>query len=339
MSFNALAAIKGLQSPGPSALLILFILADYAGADGTCKPSQATIAERTGLSIRGVRDNLHKLQEEGFIRMERRTRKDGTRTSDRIVLLYYTPEEKPEFAGGDDRAPAAAAPAAKFAASLGDDENIPGRGNRQITTDLPAADAGLTSFEPVSEAIRERSLSFEGEQEFEEVWQAWRAADPAYVWRAEAVEAWCAWVGPHSWKPWQLRDALLGYLKYRQRGGTSGPEWMHRLIKRGPEGWGHLVPKEPDANAVRADAQQGSARRVFGGPVELRQAIVENGTQGPKDAEAYLDPSSWDEATRTIIATGTARDRLLERHRKVFTAHGVSVVWSREWPSSIGAAA
>lgn len=125
--------MRGVEAPGASALLLLFILAEYAGPDGCCFPSQDTLSARSCLSVRAVRDNLKLLEEAGLISQERRTRRDGTRTSNLVRLLYYAPEEPP----------------AKSAGCQGSRSSS----QRQSTLRQPAAGAGLTSFDQVREPI------------------------------------------------------------------------------------------------------------------------------------------------------------------------------------------
>jgi DNA-binding MarR family transcriptional regulator len=77
-----------LQNPrSANHKMVLVVLADYAHPDdGTCFPSQTTIAKRALLSERTVRQVLADLEADGFIKRERRSRPDGTRTSDLIAL-------------------------------------------------------------------------------------------------------------------------------------------------------------------------------------------------------------------------------------------------------------
>lgn len=53
----------------PAQKLVLLFLADKAGSKGTCWPSVATIAEKTGLSRKTVFTQIKKLQEKGLIRI------------------------------------------------------------------------------------------------------------------------------------------------------------------------------------------------------------------------------------------------------------------------------
>ncbi len=168
MSFAALAAIRDVTPPSSSALLLLFVLAEYAGADGSCFPSQETLAERSKLSVRAVRDNMMLLMKAGLISIERRHRKDGTRTSNKVQLIYYTPEE----AGPrpiKQRKPRANSAGSQNHQKPNDQRDLLENSHRQIspvvqrqlTPRLPAMVAGLSTFEPVSEPITQDASDFE----------------------------------------------------------------------------------------------------------------------------------------------------------------------------------
>lgn len=68
---------------------VLMALADRAGFDGTCFPSQKLIAEETEQGLRTVQRQLDDLETAGLIARERRYR-DGRRTTDLIVLRPQT---------------------------------------------------------------------------------------------------------------------------------------------------------------------------------------------------------------------------------------------------------
>jgi hypothetical protein len=70
----------------PAAKLVLMALADTANDDGTCWPSKRTVAAKTGISERSVRDNIVRLAASGFIRTEQRTRENGSQTSNLYIL-------------------------------------------------------------------------------------------------------------------------------------------------------------------------------------------------------------------------------------------------------------
>ncbi len=65
----------------PSVKFVLLALADASDDTGTCWPSIPTLATKTGLDPRSVRRILNHLKANGFLRIERRHRRDGSATS------------------------------------------------------------------------------------------------------------------------------------------------------------------------------------------------------------------------------------------------------------------
>ncbi len=92
MSFQATTAALALKGISPHEKLLLLAIANYADADGTCWPSQLTLATDTCLTDRTIRTLMHKLERRGLLERHRRTRPDGYRASDRIVL-HILPED------------------------------------------------------------------------------------------------------------------------------------------------------------------------------------------------------------------------------------------------------
>lgn len=87
MSWRASAWAKEQRLGSPSAKSILLCLADYADPDkAACWPSQAQLAADAEVSERTAREWLRRLEEWGLISRERRTRTNGARASDMIVL-------------------------------------------------------------------------------------------------------------------------------------------------------------------------------------------------------------------------------------------------------------
>jgi DNA-binding transcriptional regulator YhcF (GntR family) len=76
------------QSVSALARYVLLALVERSDQSGECWPSVETIAGQTGLNEKTVRRHLTELEAAGAIERHRRHRKDGTRTSDRIVLVY-----------------------------------------------------------------------------------------------------------------------------------------------------------------------------------------------------------------------------------------------------------
>jgi hypothetical protein len=73
-------------------LVMLAVRAGDNGGEWSCFPSQATLAKDCQMGERSIRRHLASLEEDdGLIRREMRHRDDGTRSSDRIILLVGQP--------------------------------------------------------------------------------------------------------------------------------------------------------------------------------------------------------------------------------------------------------
>lgn len=87
MSWKASAWAKEQRLGSPAAKSILLCLADYADPEkATCWPSQTQLAADAEVSERTAREWLQRLEDWGLISRERRTRSNGARASDMIVL-------------------------------------------------------------------------------------------------------------------------------------------------------------------------------------------------------------------------------------------------------------
>lgn len=91
---------------------LLVALADFADEEDACFPAQERLAKMIGIQRQAVSRNLGALEESGLIARSRRSRSDGSRTSDRFVLAVgqcprnvRTPETGPMSAksGGNVR--------------------------------------------------------------------------------------------------------------------------------------------------------------------------------------------------------------------------------------------
>ena len=85
----------------PAEKAVLLVLANYAGADGTCWPGQETVATYACCSKKSVERSLATFEERGWITRERRRRPDGYRTSDVITFRMGGSPEKPSPPLGD----------------------------------------------------------------------------------------------------------------------------------------------------------------------------------------------------------------------------------------------
>ena len=93
MSTIIMAACWPLQGMSPAQKAVLISLADQASDDGVCWPAVGTIAKRTCLSERAVRDALAWLQASGAVFREYRP---NTSTSYTINPKRYDPAKAPE---------------------------------------------------------------------------------------------------------------------------------------------------------------------------------------------------------------------------------------------------
>ena len=77
----------------PSIKFVLLALADASDDAGYCWPSIPTLAKKTCLNPRSVQRILNQLQAQGFLRVERRHRLDGSPTSNGYRLALDPPGE------------------------------------------------------------------------------------------------------------------------------------------------------------------------------------------------------------------------------------------------------
>lgn len=82
---EAMARSKDLPA---GAKLVFGRLCRYAGEDGWCWPGLETLAADVGLGKRQTQKHLRTLEEQGFIRTEKRFR-DGRQTSNSYVFLWH----------------------------------------------------------------------------------------------------------------------------------------------------------------------------------------------------------------------------------------------------------
>lgn len=123
MSMAAMTLARKCKTESPPAKAVLMALADYAGDQWQCWPSQQMLMEYTELGERTVRKALDLLEEQGLIvRKERRTAQ-GTRRSDLITLTL----EQPARGAGSGERPASGAAI-----------------NRHVVPQQPASGAGIS---------------------------------------------------------------------------------------------------------------------------------------------------------------------------------------------------
>ena len=78
----------------PSIKFVLLALADASDDGGYCWPSISTLAKKTCLDARSVQRILNQLKAQGFLRVERRHRPDGSPTSNGYRLALDPPPGK-----------------------------------------------------------------------------------------------------------------------------------------------------------------------------------------------------------------------------------------------------
>lgn len=354
MSFQALLAVRTVKDISATARLVLFGLAQYAGADGLCHPSQQTLADDLGLSERAVRKALGELKDAGVIETARRCRRNGSRTSDQITLLFFTPKEAPEpdarltrTKAADNRHDMPVAGAVQETADApvdivddgpetrDDNRHDMPVDNRHISSTLPARGAGPTTFESVRGIGQEResddSLSERARDGHAVCGDGdGDASDPTAVDRALAM-----W--PASGRKRTSRPAVIAAWPEaaRRAGGSARLEAAVKAcagdadLAKGDYGWPGLHRWLAEGRYLAFVAEGvGEAvspnRRTWRGPPEVRAALVAE--VGEAAAASYLDPATWDGEARAIRArTGFAARRLRETAGRALKALGVEV--------------
>ena len=79
-------ALRLVKNVTPTQKLILICLANHAGPDGTCWPSQTVVSDYSGLSREAVNRNIKELESLGLIETERKKDPDGRETTKRYRL-------------------------------------------------------------------------------------------------------------------------------------------------------------------------------------------------------------------------------------------------------------
>lgn len=315
MSFQAMAAVRTVRDISPTARLVLFVLAQFAGADGLCHPSQQTIADEAGLSERAVRNGLKELRDAGVITTARRCRRNGSRTSDQIELLFYAAREERE----DDVRLTKSRKSNRQDVPVhteGDNRQDVPEAYRQITSTLPAAGAAPTTFESVREYPEQETNVSRSEREraddgFDDGLAAYPASGRGVTNEGEARAAWAAAVVEAGGAD-RLTAAVRAYavdpsLKRRDFGAPSFQRW---LVENRWRTW-----LEGDAPVAVAG---------WSGPDNVRAAVV--GAMGEAGVANYLRWAGWDAASRTVMAaTRIGGERLRAGAGSALKAIGVKV--------------
>lgn len=89
-----MAWARGIKTGSATVKSVLLAIANYADEEGVCWPSQDQLADDTELSRHSIMRALDQLEEMDLISRERRHRKDGSRSSDLIVLDLSRTEQR-----------------------------------------------------------------------------------------------------------------------------------------------------------------------------------------------------------------------------------------------------
>jgi DNA-binding transcriptional regulator YhcF (GntR family) len=104
MSYSAMAWARAIKTGSPTVKAVLLAVANYADEEGICWPSQDQLAEDTELSRHSIMRAIEQLEEMDLLTRERRHRKDGSRTSDLIMLdLSRTVQRSTEQRSSEQR--------------------------------------------------------------------------------------------------------------------------------------------------------------------------------------------------------------------------------------------
>lgn len=86
MSLEAMQWAYGVVLPSSGIKATLVALANFADEEGSCFPGRDRLAAMTCQSPRTITRHLQALEERGLIRVERRHRENGSRTTNRYIL-------------------------------------------------------------------------------------------------------------------------------------------------------------------------------------------------------------------------------------------------------------
>jgi DNA-binding MarR family transcriptional regulator len=225
MSLKAMTCAMALRGVTASEKLLLLALANYADEDGACFPSQARLAEDACLSLRTVVTLLAALEERGLIARERRTRRDGTRTSDAITLLFH---------GG-------------LSATIAHPECNPPQSQRAMT-------AHLSTFEPVRRTIKadapdKTDLS-------DAVWQEANQDSRNRSGRPAVRRAVTAAIAKGA-----TPESLLSSVRAHCRRSGEHAKGVHRIIEA--ELWREAVPTRPKPTGAVDPAYRAHCERHY----------------------------------------------------------------------------
>ena len=155
MSFKLVAAVFDMKVGNPLRKMVLIKLADQANDDGVCWPSYESIARSCEISRRSVVTHIQWLEDNGFLRIERRyNAAESKNFSNRYHLTLGNAKQfkKAKVSGSANAAPVQIA-TDDAGDALGDAGNALGS-----ATDAPSNSAGAAPkpiSKPINESIKE----------------------------------------------------------------------------------------------------------------------------------------------------------------------------------------
>ena len=156
MSVEAITWALGFAAESATEKAVILVLANYADGDGVSFPGQQSIAKQASCTDRTVRRVLDSLEQRGIISRTQRRRRDGSRTSDVIVLVAFQQPDK--LSGSESQAD-----------TVSDPTGHSDRAYRTACPNQPDTVSGLTTFEPsgdtsdTQERVREGFLPSDAE--------------------------------------------------------------------------------------------------------------------------------------------------------------------------------
>ena len=142
MSVQAISWALSYPVESSTEKAVLLVLANYADGDGECFPGQESIAQQAACSDRTVRRVLEAFEAKGLIARQERRRRDGSRTSDAIVLLAF--QQAANLSGSGAATGQRVQPTGQSVQT-----------NRTPCPPLPDTVSGLTTFEPSEDTSEE----------------------------------------------------------------------------------------------------------------------------------------------------------------------------------------
>jgi len=300
MSFQALTAVETLDTKNAYVTLLLYVLGQWAGPDGSCFPAVETIAEKMRCSVSQARKSIKEAEEAGFLRREERVRKDGGKSSNRIILTYCERADLADdldMVGGHKRGKSSGGKTGKLS-------HPPSRGSGPPPSRGSGGDHSHVQGPPlprVGAFLNQDSLTLESSDELSqragaidevvaEIWAAWPEAGREHSSERKVAEAVAAEVSAGAPLA-EVRAGALAYAGKPKAHGQSGqkPKAPHTFLADGR--WKTHLPRADQRAPV-------VTTRIQFASVEVRNALF--GAMGEAWVTSWLDPCAWDEGKRVI---------------------------------------